>query len=102
MSFEGKVRKLASTLSKEAEEKGLVISWETIERNYGLTFDVDERDRIKRYWKRLFPPDTEITVQWGVTIPKAGALPNEIEERRTKLLEKAEKLREEIEKARKS
>ncbi|RLI40289.1 hypothetical protein DRO59_09610, partial [Candidatus Bathyarchaeota archaeon] len=66
-SFEEKVRELASKLK---EEKPGVISWETIERVYGLSFTDEERDRIKRYWKHIFPPNTEISIQWGITIPK--------------------------------
>ena len=65
--FETRVRQLASKIK---EEKPGIYSWETIERIYGLSFTEDERDRIKRYWKRIFPPKTEITVGWGITIPK--------------------------------
>lgn len=57
---------------KEVAEKiaPTTISWETLKKNYGLSFSDDERDRIKRYWIGRFPPNTEITIQWGITIPK--------------------------------
>ena len=63
--FEERVEKLISALKDQTG----IFSWETIERNYGLSFTDDERDRIKRYWTGRFPPNTEITVQWGITIP---------------------------------
>ena len=63
--FEERVEKLISALKDQTG----IFSWETIERIYGLSFTDDERDRIKRYWIGRFPPNTEITVQWGITIP---------------------------------
>jgi len=62
------IKEIEKLIKLAAEWPVGIVSWETIKERYGLSFTEEERDRIKRYWIGRFPPNTEITVQWGITI----------------------------------